>query len=125
IGSLIPDLSTDSLSFAQLYIFDAENEAHNRHNIMPSLDPVTLLELQNMLHDINPYVHVFKQTGDILQKYITAFSDDILNQSDITNKYNLALLRLESILLQNGTRLENFPNMPIPTHYLITILPKI
>ncbi|CAG8736586.1 14431_t:CDS:1, partial [Racocetra persica] len=36
-------------------------------------------------------------------------------QSSNTNKYNIALLQLESILLRNGTSLQNFPNMPIPT----------
>ncbi|CAG8639692.1 5861_t:CDS:2, partial [Racocetra fulgida] len=33
---------------------------------MPSLDAVTLIELQRMLHITNPYVHVFQQTGSIL-----------------------------------------------------------
>ncbi|CAG8802677.1 16205_t:CDS:2, partial [Racocetra persica] len=36
-------------------------------------------------------------------------------QSSNTNKYNIALLQLESILLRNRMSLQNFPNMLIPT----------
>ncbi|CAG8581613.1 14064_t:CDS:2 [Cetraspora pellucida] len=60
------------------------------------------------------------------QKYIIAFSDDIMFQARIDAKknhticisndniYNIALHQLEHILVQNGTSLKNFPNMPIP-----------
>ena len=33
-----------------------------------SSNQVTLVVLQNMLHDINPYVQVFQQTGRLLQQ---------------------------------------------------------
>ncbi|CAG8755002.1 13374_t:CDS:2, partial [Cetraspora pellucida] len=60
-------------------------------------------------------------------KYITAFSDDILfqcrteaeNDTNYTftenDVYNIALNQLESILLKNGTTLAHFPSMLIPT----------
>ena len=35
-------------SFAQIYIFDTDNETQNRFNIMPSLNQVILAALQNI-----------------------------------------------------------------------------
>ena len=68
IGSLLPQSTVEPPLFAQIYIFDTDNEIQNRLNIMPSLNQVTLAALQNMLHDINPYVQVFQQTGRLLQQ---------------------------------------------------------
>ena len=58
IGSFFPQSTVESSSFAQIYIFDTDNnnETQNRHNIMPSLNQVILAAFQNMLYDINPYV---------------------------------------------------------------------
>ncbi|CAJ0884324.1 12732_t:CDS:2 [Entrophospora sp. SA101] len=44
-----------------------DNEAHPQMNVMPNLDPVILEELQQMLHDVNPYCEMFKQAGDIVR----------------------------------------------------------
>jgi hypothetical protein len=52
--------------FAQLYIYDTENESQNQHAIMPSLDPTTLGRLLTMMYNINPYVEVFKMTRDMM-----------------------------------------------------------
>ena len=68
IGSLLPQSTVEPPLFAQIYIFDTDNEIQNRLNIMPSLNQVTLAALQNMLHDINPYVQVFQQTGRLFQQ---------------------------------------------------------
>ncbi|CAG8689944.1 17459_t:CDS:1 [Cetraspora pellucida] len=65
IGSLFPD-DDNRPEFAQLYIYDTEHELRNRMNIMPGLDPVILGELQQMLHDLNPYCNIFKQAGHML-----------------------------------------------------------
>ena len=56
IGSFFPQSTVESSSFAQIYIFDTDNETQNRLNIMPSLNQVILAAFQNMLYDINPYV---------------------------------------------------------------------
>jgi len=71
IGSLFPQSTVKSPSFAQIYIFDTDNETQNRLNIMPSLNQVTLTALQNMLHGINPYVQVFQQTGRLFQQNLS------------------------------------------------------
>jgi hypothetical protein len=52
--------------FAQLYIYDTENECQNRHVVMPSFDPTTLDRLLTMMYNINPYVEVFKMAKDMM-----------------------------------------------------------
>ncbi|CAG8741214.1 15100_t:CDS:2 [Cetraspora pellucida] len=52
--------------FAQIYIYDTDYELQNRINIMPGLDSTILADLQQMLHDINPYANVFHQVGYFL-----------------------------------------------------------
>jgi len=66
IGTLLPDSETQP-QFAQIYIYDTNHEIQNRSNIIPGLDPVILAELQQMLHDINPYVNKFRQVGNLLK----------------------------------------------------------
>ena len=34
---------------------------------MPNLDSTILAELQQMLHNINPYVNIFRQAGNLLK----------------------------------------------------------
>ena len=44
-----------------------DNELQNRMNIMPNFNPNILMELQQMLNDINPYVKTFRQASDMLR----------------------------------------------------------
>ncbi|CAG8831560.1 4108_t:CDS:2, partial [Cetraspora pellucida] len=44
-----------------------EQQLH-RQCIMPNLDSSVLAELQEMLHEVNPYVHIFKQVVQLLCK---------------------------------------------------------
>jgi hypothetical protein len=66
IGSLLPN-EGQAPKFAQLYIYDTENEIRNRLNIMQDLDITILQNLQNMLDAVNPYIQVFRQAQDIIQ----------------------------------------------------------
>ena len=66
IGSLLPN-EGQVPKFAQLYIYDTENEMRNRLNIMQDLDTTVLQNLQNMLDAVNPYIQVFRQARDIIQ----------------------------------------------------------
>jgi hypothetical protein len=59
IGTILPDNEARP-QFAQIYVYDTEHELQNRMNVMPNLDPVILEELQQMLHDVNPYCEMFK-----------------------------------------------------------------
>ncbi len=48
-------------------LYDTDHEIQNRSSIMPGLDPMILAELQQMLHNINPYVNNFRQVGNLLK----------------------------------------------------------
>ncbi|CAG8565424.1 19136_t:CDS:2 [Cetraspora pellucida] len=54
IGTLLPDYNIRP-QFAQIYIYDTEHELQNRLNIMPRLDPLILINLHQLLHNINLY----------------------------------------------------------------------
>ena len=64
IPELIPNLNNaiQQSRFGQIYIFDSANELQNRLNVAGSADvrPQTMQSLQNMLHDVNPFVDLFK-----------------------------------------------------------------
>lgn len=53
--------------FAQIYIFDSENELRNRMNVAGNsgVNETTMSNLQQMMHDINPFVHLFKTMQDL------------------------------------------------------------
>lgn len=57
IGHLHPD-PNNRPRFAQLYIHDTDNEAANRMHWNSSLREDVLLRLQDLLHQVNPYVKV-------------------------------------------------------------------
>ena len=57
IGSLLPE-EGQVPRFAQLYIYDTENEVRNRLNLMQDLDATILQNLQNILNS-NPYICIF------------------------------------------------------------------
>ncbi|CAG8831261.1 30504_t:CDS:2, partial [Gigaspora margarita] len=48
IGGLLPSASSTCPCFAQLYIYDTNNETQNHLNIIPSLNPTTIEELTQM-----------------------------------------------------------------------------
>jgi hypothetical protein len=58
IGSLIPNGGQPK--FAQIYIYDTANELSNRHANINSVNITTLLRLQNMINEVNPYAREFK-----------------------------------------------------------------
>jgi hypothetical protein len=60
IGSLLPPNSENPV-FAQLYIYDTDYELQNRVKNFPNLNIEILQNLQNLMHEYNPYVKQFKQ----------------------------------------------------------------
>ena len=86
IGTLLPDPETQP-QFFQIYIHDTDHEMQNRLNVIPGLDSTVLAELQQMLHNINPYVNTFHQIRNLLK------SDPLLNlKLVITNKGHMTKL---------------------------------
>jgi len=67
IGSLLP-ADGAAPKFAQMYIHDTEHELQNRLTVFQNLNQTTLLELQNMMHEYNPYVRVFRQAIGVLRQ---------------------------------------------------------
>ena len=60
IGPLFPQSGLQE-SFAQMFLLDSnEQEATARKNIFSNLDNNLLLELIDMMHDNNHYVHEFE-----------------------------------------------------------------
>ncbi|CEP09023.1 hypothetical protein, partial, partial [Parasitella parasitica] len=53
--------------FARIYIFDSANELQNRMNVAGNLDVSahTMQSLQNMMHDVNSFVDLFKFMEEI------------------------------------------------------------
>ena len=62
IGSLLP-LPNESAKFLQLY-FVGSSEANDRNRLFPSTKMELILDLQEMLHQVNPYVKDFKYLLD-------------------------------------------------------------
>jgi len=65
IGSLLPQHDAQP-RFCQLYIYDTTNQLHHRQNIMSTLDPDILHELQTMLSEVNPYAQTFKSIRNLV-----------------------------------------------------------
>ena len=53
-------------AFAQIYIYDAENEINNRHSIASHVNIRTLADLQSLMHEVNPIVRDFKTMNQVL-----------------------------------------------------------
>ncbi|KAL0449108.1 UNVERIFIED_CONTAM: hypothetical protein Slati_1467200 [Sesamum latifolium] len=73
IGSLLPPAGR-SATFAQLYIYDTQNEIRNRmravnqSNDDSSLDPTIVQGLKDMLDEFNPLATVFRMARDHFQE---------------------------------------------------------
>jgi hypothetical protein len=65
IGSLLPQHDAQP-QFCKLYIYDTANQLQHRQNIMPTLDPDILHELQTMLSEVNPYAQTFRSIHDLV-----------------------------------------------------------
>jgi hypothetical protein len=65
IGSLLPQHDAQP-QFCQLYIYDTTNQLQHRQNIMPTLDPDILHELQTMLSKVNPYAQTLGSIRDLV-----------------------------------------------------------
>ncbi|CAG8626617.1 705_t:CDS:2, partial [Scutellospora calospora] len=108
IGALLPN-SDIYPQFAQIYIYDTNNKLQNRMNIIPDLDHTILAELQQMLHDANPYAKIFCQASDML---VSDFSLDlkiIIKEGRTTDSqhYNtLSAAEVAIIMVGNGQEVE-------------------
>ncbi|CAB5217443.1 unnamed protein product [Rhizophagus irregularis] len=109
IGSLLPNSETQP-QFAQIYIYDTDHEIQNRLNIMPGLDPMILGELQQMLHNINPYVNQFRQAGNLLKHNPSLDLKLVItnNRTKDPQRYNTPnASEVAAIMIGNGQEIEH------------------
>ena len=64
IGSLLPE-NVEQARFSQIYVFDG-NETERRQNVMSGLQTELLAKLQQLMHDINPFVRQFRSAVEQL-----------------------------------------------------------
>jgi len=67
IGSLLPN-GNASPCFAQIYIFDAANEITNRLAVAQHVNKDTLMILQQLMHNCNPFVQDFKTMASLARE---------------------------------------------------------
>ncbi|UZO16021.1 uncharacterized protein OCT59_007423 [Rhizophagus irregularis] len=54
-------------SFAQFTFMILDHEINNRLSVIPNFDFNIFIELQQILHKINPYINIFHQAGQLLR----------------------------------------------------------
>ena len=111
IGTLLPNSET-SPQFAQIYIYDTDHELQNRSNATPNfnLDSTILAELQQMLHDINPYVNIFRQAGNLLKQNPLLDLKLVItnNRTKDSRRYNTpSASEVAAIMIGDGQETEN------------------
>jgi hypothetical protein len=67
MGTLMPP-GDHAPQFAQLYIYDPAEQANLRHHNNQNLDPQLIGEIQAMLHELNPYVPLYKQAFMVMRE---------------------------------------------------------
>ena len=68
VGSLLPHgEGGNTPRFAQLYVYDTDNELLNRLQLFSGLHANVMERLQRMMHEHNPYVSVLKSIHEMLQ----------------------------------------------------------
>ena len=111
IGTLLSNSETPP-QFAQIYIYDTDHELQNRSNATPNfnLDSTILAELQQMLHDINPYVNIFRQAGNLLKQNPLLDLKLIItnNRTKDSRRYNTpSASEVAAIMIGDGQETEN------------------
>ncbi len=68
LGTIFPKINSSPV-FSQLYVYDREHELSNRQKRNPdNMDDKTLKQLQDMMHDHNPYVKEYIKAADMVQE---------------------------------------------------------
>jgi hypothetical protein len=67
-GALFPHADADNPKYTQLYFYDPMDALQYRMKRNKDLNRDTMENLQNMLHDVNRYKHLFLHTFEVLQR---------------------------------------------------------
>jgi hypothetical protein len=66
MGSLLPENPTADKSYAQLYIHDPDEALDIRQRRNPQCERAVMGELQDMLHNVNPFVPIYQQAYQVM-----------------------------------------------------------
>lgn len=109
--------------FAQIYIYDQAMQVRFRENIFTGskrqLKKEVIEYIQNLLHDKNPYVHIFEQAGKLKASEID-YSIVLKNKkvgSKIDKRYNLPVSDEIAVLMPSS-------NLEIAKNRDVLIIPK-
>jgi hypothetical protein len=78
-------------------------------NIMPNLDPNLLIELQQMLNNVNPYVKTFRQASDMLRSNQLLDMKMVITDNRTTDprRYNTPkAAEVAVIIIEDGQEIE-------------------
>lgn len=75
IGMSLEPRDGQAPNFAQIYVYDSANELRNRHAVAQHVSITTLENLQNLMHEINPYARDFKTMAQLDRETPGGLSD--------------------------------------------------
>ena len=68
IGHLQPNTDGERPKFAQLYIYDTDNEIQNRLHRNQHLKPDVLHTISSVINDVNPFVQFFEHAANQIEQ---------------------------------------------------------
>lgn len=105
IGHLFPS-EGKSPKFAQIYIYDTENELHNRIQWNKSLDLDVLNALQKMMHNCNPFIDSFKHAAEIIKTDQNAKMIICADTNKDSRRYNLPTTSEISVIIPGNNSMQ-------------------
>lgn len=75
-GPLVPN-TPESAQYAQLFFYNPAYAANLRHQRNQNLDLGILRDLTDMLHDVNPFISIYKTAREQLQELEYANNTDV------------------------------------------------
>lgn len=105
IGHLFPS-EGKSPKFAQIYIYDTENELHNRIQWNKSLDLEVLNALQKMMHNCNPFIDSFKHAAEIIKTDQNAKMIICADTNKDSRRYNLPTTSEISVIIPGNNSMQ-------------------
>ena len=104
IGDLLPR-NNHKPAFSQIYIFDAKEQFEIRKSLSNEIDSGILNLLQDMLHEVNPYLHIYQQAGLILREKPSLQINIVLKSNyDIDKRFNLPTSdEIAVLMIENET----------------------
>ena len=102
IGDLLPR-NNHKPAFSQIYIFDAKEQFEIRKSLLNEIDSGILNLLQDMLHEVNPYVHIYQQAGLVLRATLQ-INIVLKSNYDIDKRFNLPTSdEIAVLMIENET----------------------